>query len=167
MVLRRKRTVRTGLVVVAIAALMSSLHAQHTPADKLDLESGAGAGMATYAERNGYPGPKHILELQDSLRLAPEQKRAIELIFDHMRTEAVAKGKLIVQKEQELEGLFRSRRATEKEVERRSRDIGALRGELRAIHLRAHIKAQAILTLDQLKRYTTIRSGSYRSGQTH
>jgi hypothetical protein len=98
--------------------------------------------------------------LQDSLRLSAEQKRAIELIVDHMKAEAVTTGNLIVQKEQELEALFRSRRATEKEVRTRSRDIGTLRGELRAIHLRAHIKTQAILTADQIKKYNAIRHGS-------
>lgn len=116
--------------------------------------------MAKYAERNGYPGPKHILELQDSLQLAPEQKRAIELIFDHMKAEAMAKGAIIIRKEEELEALFRMGKATEKEAERRAREIGALRGELRAIHLRAHIKAKAILTAEQIKQYNRMRHGS-------
>ncbi len=156
-----------GLVVLLIAALASSVQGQGIPADKADLESGAGAGMARYAELNSYPGPKHILELQDSLHLEPEQKRAIELIFNHMKREALAKGTLIVQKEQELEGLFRSKRATEKEVDRRAREIGALRGELRAVHLRAHIKAQAILTADQIRRYYAIRYGSNPAGHIH
>jgi Spy/CpxP family protein refolding chaperone len=156
-----------GLFVLLTAALASSVQGQSIPPDKADLESGAGAGMAKYAELNGYPGPKHILELQDSLNLEPEQKRAVELIFNHMKREALAKGALIVQREQELEGLFRSKRATEKEVDRRAREIGALRGELRAVHLRAHIKAQAILTSDQIKRYYAIRYGSNPAGHTH
>lgn len=166
MLSKHERVMQAGVVFLSSVLLVSSLRAQSIPADKSDLESGAGAGMAKYAELNSYPGPKHILDLQDSLKLTADQKRAIELVFDHMRTEALAKGKLIVQKEQELEGLFRSRRATEKEVERRSREIGALRGELRAVHLRAHIKAQAILTADQIKRYNTIRSRSNQSGHT-
>lgn len=162
---RREGRIRTG--VLSIAVLVTSLQGQTIPADKAELESGAGAGMAKYAELNSYPGPKHVLELQDSLRLTAEQKRAIELIFDHMKAEAVAKGRLIVRKEEELEALFRSRRATEKEVERKSREIGALRGELRAIHLRAHIKAHAILTAEQIKRYNTIRYGLNQPGHTH
>lgn len=147
--------------VVLLLPVGASL-AQTVPSDRADLESAAGAGMATYAELNGYPGPKHVLELEDALRLLPEQKRAIELIFNHMKSEATAKGGQIIRKEEELESLFRVGKATEKEAERRAREIGALRGELRAVHLRAHIKTHAILTPEQIKQYHTIRHDSHR-----
>ena len=41
---------------------------------------GRGFGMAVAADQNGYPGPMHVLELKDRLRLTAEQEaRAHEL----------------------------------------------------------------------------------------
>ncbi len=34
-----------------------------------DLKNGRGMGLALAAELNGYPGPMHVLELKDQLRL--------------------------------------------------------------------------------------------------
>lgn len=134
------------------------LHAQASvPADKESLENGEGAGMASYADVNGYPGPKHILEMQDQLNMSEEQRKDIESIFEAMSESALAKGDAIVRKEVELEKLFSEGKATEGEVKRLSREIGALRGELRAIHLAAHIQAKQILTEQQVSTYNSIR----------
>ena len=46
-----------------------------------DLKAGRGMGMALAAERNGYPGPLHVLELADQLGLTPAQRaRMAELV---------------------------------------------------------------------------------------
>ena len=40
-----------------------------------DILAGRGAGYALSAELNGYPGPRHVIDLAGELALAPEQLR--------------------------------------------------------------------------------------------
>ena len=42
-----------------------------------DLKAGRGMGLALAAELNGYPGPSHVLELADKLKLSAEDKAAL------------------------------------------------------------------------------------------
>jgi len=51
----------TLLILLLFAGVRA--RAQTVPPDKEALESAAGSGMALYADVNGYPGPKHVLEL--------------------------------------------------------------------------------------------------------
>lgn len=37
--------------------------------------NGGGMGCAKIAELNGYPGPKHVLELENELQLTEQQKK--------------------------------------------------------------------------------------------
>jgi Spy/CpxP family protein refolding chaperone len=141
--------------------------AQTIPSDKGDLEKGAGAGMAKYADLNGYPGPKHILEIQDTLKLSEQQKTRIQVIFYEMKANAVAKGKLIIEKEEKLEALFREGKASGLEVNSLAREIGKLRGDLRAVHMNAHIKAKNALTKEQAALYNSIRHGSEQHHSLH
>jgi len=158
--LRRKRLTRFYSLLALLYLGGFTGFAQTIPSDKEDLEKGAGAGMAKYADLNGYPGPKHILELQDTLKLSDKQKREIEALFNEMKSNAVAKGMLIVEKERKLEALFRNEKATATEVHSLSAEIGKLRGELRAVHMSAHIKAKEILTKEQSALYSLTRHGS-------
>src|SRR5213594_2939661 len=41
------------------------------------IADGRGFGLAFVADQEGYPGPLHVLELKDLLRLSPEQERAM------------------------------------------------------------------------------------------
>ena len=50
--------------------------------------SGHGMGLALAAELNRYPGPKHVLELSDQLKLTREQKDATQAIYDSMHRDA-------------------------------------------------------------------------------
>jgi len=89
---------RTPLMVVALVAagLTSALpraNAQHAmppavpggpsahvlaercaAAFERNIATGRGFGMAFAADQNGYPGPLHILELKDRLKLTAEQE---------------------------------------------------------------------------------------------
>ena len=49
-----------------------------------DLLAGKGMGFAKAAELNGYPGPKHVLELAGPLALTPEQVEGTRAIFNDM-----------------------------------------------------------------------------------
>jgi len=40
--------------------------------------NGEGMGMAKAAELNGYPGPKHVLDLAQQLRLADAERRDVQ-----------------------------------------------------------------------------------------
>ena len=155
----------TLLILLLFAGVRA--RAQTVPPDKEALESAAGSGMALYADVNGYPGPKHVLELRDSLKLTSAQERRIEEIIERMRNRAAALGKRIIEQEQELEALFSRHQATETEINRRTRAIGELRGDLRAVHLRAHLEARGVLTQDQIDRYSSIRHGRMHKHGEH
>src|SRR5262245_35073714 len=49
---------------------------------------GRGMGLAKAAELNGHPGPMHVLELADELRLTPEQRALVTTAFDRMKAKA-------------------------------------------------------------------------------
>src|SRR5918993_1143264 len=48
------------------------------------LRAGRGMGLALPAELNGYPGPVHVLELGDQLRLIKEQRTCVQQFLDAM-----------------------------------------------------------------------------------
>ena len=140
--------------------IQSGLFAQSVPADSSALVMSEGAGMARYAEANGYPGPKHVLELQEELQLNEDQAKQVEAIFDEMAEKARDKGEEIISAEVRLNALFAAKTADESSVETLSAEIGRMRGELRAIHLTAHLQTAAILSVEQREQYTKLRHGA-------
>jgi Spy/CpxP family protein refolding chaperone len=143
----------------AFLLLSASIEAQTVPSDRNILESGMGAGMASYADPNDYPGPKHILDLADTLNLTEDQIKLIEAISDGMIANSQALGMKIIEREERLEELFRSGTAGEKETRAIAVDIGTLRGDLRSVHLAAHIQAREVLSSGQRTLYTVLRYG--------
>ena len=156
-----------GGVVAVFYLFQLAAFSQTIPPDKDDLIKGAGAGVAKYADNNGYPGPKHILDMRDTLRLTQQQEQKIQVLFDEMKRNAVAKGKQIIEREERLEAMFRRGFATTVEVNSLSSEIGKLRGELRAVHLTTHIAARKILTKEQTAQYNSIRHGSVTKHEGH
>ena len=45
------------------------------------IERGEGFGMALAADRNGYPGPRHVLEMKKELKLTPAQEAAMDKLM--------------------------------------------------------------------------------------
>lgn len=135
----------------------SNFSLSQVPTDKDALLNGEGAGQAKYAEMNGFPGPKHVLELADTLKLTKEQKELMQKLFDEMAEKAKSLGKKIVELEEQLNDDFKKGTATEASVKRTSVAIGELRGELRAVHLNTHLKANNVLTSEQISLYKSIR----------
>ncbi len=123
------------------------------------LRAGDGLGFALSAELNGLPGPKHVLEMLDGLALTPEQDQQVREIQDRMRTAAQELGERLVALEEELDRRFAHRHITQEEVRRLSVQIGEVRGELRAVHLNAHIETEAVLTAEQREGYWRMRYG--------
>ncbi len=117
------------------------------------LLEGAGMGYALAAELNAYPGPRHVLDLERELSLTEEQVEAIARIFDEMNERARELGSRLVAAERELDALFRNRSATDGALRELVSAIGALDGEVRYVHLEAHLRTTELLNHDQIMRY--------------
>lgn len=128
-----------------------------SPEQQADLLAGRGMGLALAAELNGWPGPVHVLELADDLGLTPEQRAATEALVAAMQAAARRLGARLVAEEQALDHAFRERGITPAGLAGHTARIGALQGELRAVHLHAHLDQAAILGPEQLAAYERLR----------
>lgn len=126
------------------------------------LRDGRGMGLSLPAELNSYPGPMHALEMAASLNLTPDQHARLLSIQEDMRVRAMALGHRIIAGEAELDRAFASGTADRTEVIRQLAVIGQLNGELRAVHILAHMETRALLTAEQVARYDIGRG--YRAG---
>ena len=129
-------------------------------AEVVGLREGRGMGLATAADANGYPGPLHVLQLADSLALTDPQRAVAERLRAAMLAEAVPLGERVLAAERHLDALFASGGATDAAVERMTAHAAALRGRLRAVHLRAHVAMRDALTPEQIARYDALRGRS-------
>jgi hypothetical protein len=74
--------------------------------DLAALRKGEGMGMAKAAELNGYPGPRHVLDLAQQLQLTDVQRRGVQAIFGRMSAAAKPLGGQLIVQEQALDQLF-------------------------------------------------------------
>lgn len=123
------------------------------------IEHGEGFGMALAADRSGYPGPKHVLELKEELKLTPEQVAAMGKLIAEMKQKAVERGREVLNAEQRLEQMFAEGRS-EDELREETYRVASLRAELRWVHLRTHLATRKLLTPQQVQAYTHIRYGA-------
>lgn len=121
------------------------------------LLEGEGMGFALAAELNGYPGPRHVLELEESLQLTPDQIERTRAVMQAMSAEARRLGAEVVSAERALDRAFREGSIDRARLREATERIGALRGELRGVHLAAHIDVTEILTPHQRHRYEQLR----------
>jgi Spy/CpxP family protein refolding chaperone len=156
--------------IAALGLLMSSVHATSPYVDQAGapikalsaeeqsaLLDGQGMGLAKAAELNGYPGPKHVLELSEQLDLSDSQRKATQALFERMRASARAEGAALVEAERMLDGLYASRTATRESVNSQLARIESLRARLRGLHLDAHLEQSALLSRHQMARYAQLR----------
>ena len=122
-----------------------------------DLEAGRGMVLALAAELNGYPGPAHVLELADRLKLGRDQRRAVEAIHARMQAAAQALGREIVARESELDAAFAAGRIDGATLAAQTGTIAALIGRLRAVHLAAHLETRPLLSAEQIAAYVSLR----------
>ena len=126
--------------------------------DQIDAYlEGLGMGLAQAAELNGYPGPKHVLELAQELGISLNQRSDTEDIFEAMHAQATRLGREIVDQEKQLDQRFVEGRIDEATVVQLSEEIGRLQGRLRGVHLRAHLAMMRVLNLRQRDRYRALR----------
>lgn len=119
--------------------------------------SGAGLGMALPGELNGYPGPRHVLELADSLELGQEQAAAVRRIFDAMESQAIDLGVQVVDLERQLDAEFAEGTISPATLRLLTDKIARLQGQLRAVHLLAHLAVADVLTPEQRQEYDRLR----------
>lgn len=124
--------------------------------------TGQGMGFAKAAELNHYPGPKHVLDLAEELRLSKEQLDRTKETYNKMHKEAVSIGRQIVEKETFLDNSFASQKIDERSLLEMALEIARFQGELRAVHLKAHLEMKEILSPQQIDRYDELRG--YQGG---
>ncbi|MBK6912481.1 MAG: hypothetical protein IPH11_01935 [Ignavibacteriales bacterium] len=154
--------------IFSITSLNAQKHSHHTSETGNEIKAltseqinsylnGEGMGLAKAAELNHYPGPKHVLDLSKELKLSQTQIDSTGKIFARMNERAVYLGKIIIDKEKQLDQLFNSGNADEESVKNIVMVIAQYQGELRFTHLNAHIQQKKILTPDQILTYESLR----------
>jgi Spy/CpxP family protein refolding chaperone len=122
--------------------------------------NGTGMGLAIPAEMNGYPGPRHVLDLAEQLQLTSEQRSRLQAIFDPMHAQAVRLGAEIIDLERKLDAGFSQSTMTEAQLTALTRDLADRQGRLRLDHLRAHLATKEVLTPAQVEAYNRLRGYS-------
>jgi Spy/CpxP family protein refolding chaperone len=122
--------------------------------------NGGGMGYAKIAELNGYPGPKHVLELENELRLTEQQKKETTALMQEMYKKAKPIGKKIVAQEKKLNELFESRKINLKQLADLINEISQLQGQYRFVHVETHLEMEKLLTKEQIKKYNILRGYS-------
>jgi len=108
------------------------------------------------------------LELAAQLELTSEQKTKTEALFETMQARAIMLGKELVQEERALDRLFASRTVSSETLENVLARIGRLQGQVRRVHLDAHLKQTALLTSAQIDKYDRLRGyGMTQEQETH
>src|SRR5581483_11576530 len=115
-----------------------------------DLTAGRGMGLALAAELNGYPGPKHVLELATRLNLTEAQRQRTQQLYDAMTAEAIPLGQQLIAAETELDRQFSRRTITPASLASATATIGAAQ-------VKYHLSMMDVLTPEQVRRYGELR----------
>jgi len=125
--------------------------------DVRQLLDGAGWGFARPAELSGYPGPRHVLDLADELKLTTEQRSEIEAIFQNMNAKARSLGQAFIEAERAISDAFARTEVTSEQLTKLVENAARLRAALRLVHLEAHLVVRPVLTPQQITSYNTLR----------
>jgi hypothetical protein len=118
---------------------------------------GRGMTLALAAELNGYPGPMHVLELRQPLRLSDAQRDATEALMLAHKAEVRRLGAELVAAEKALDTAFASKIITPETLAAMTRRIGELQAQIRDSHLQTHLKQTALLSSEQVASYASLR----------
>ena len=164
-----------GIAVTAAAAAASAQHGHggagaegHQMAQACATEfekvvgDGRGFGLAFAADQNGYPGPMHVLELRDRLKLTADQEAKARDLMHAMFAESRPKSVRLLEAEAKLRRLFAERAADEATVRAAVAEVERARSEVRLVHLLAHLKTRDLLSEDQRRLYHETRWGASR-----
>lgn len=132
-----------------------------------DLQAGRGMGLALAAELNGYPGPIHVLEHTEALKLTAEQQQRTRALFEMMKAETIPLGERLIAQETSLDRAFADGTITAETLLEATAAIGATQASLRAAHLRYHLVQAELLTPEQRRRYAELRGYARAGGPDH
>lgn len=124
---------------------------------------GKGMGLAKAAELNGYPGPRHVLDLSKELGLTQGQIDKSNALFAAMQIESARLGATLIKQEETLDDLFASGNANHEKLEVVLASISQTRAKIRQSHLAAHIEQKKVLSDDQIALY--IKRRGYNTAQ--
>ena len=122
-----------------------------------DLQNGNGWGLAKAAELNGVPGPKHLLEMKEEIRLTTEQINRIEIIYSDMKAQAIPLGNKLIESERALNLSFAKREIDDQKLLKFLDNISSVRKQLRYVHLAAHLQSVPVLKEEQISLYNELR----------
>jgi len=124
------------------------------------LKDGTGTpfgGMAKLAELNGYPGPRHVLDLAHQMELTDSQTKQIEHIYQEMNSEAKILGNKIISIETHLDEKFSEGVINEVNLKEKIHESAEFYAKLRNVHLQSHLLMMDVLTLEQIQKYNELR----------
>lgn len=130
------------------------------------LLAGKGMGYAKAAELNGYPGPRHVLDLAEELGITAKKRAETQELFNQMQSSAKDLGAELVAAERALDVLFRNRTIDQSSLSEVMTKIGRIEARLREVHLHAHLRQTQLLSTQQVADYMTLR-GYDRGGHLH
>jgi hypothetical protein len=128
--------------------------------DIQSLQNGTGeafGGIAKLAELNGYPGPRHVLDMASELQLTDTQRMGIEMIYQNMSIKARSIGAAIIAIEQDMDTAFNNKIITKENLKLMLDKSADLYGQLRFVHISAHLDTIQILTPGQIQMYNEMR----------
>jgi Spy/CpxP family protein refolding chaperone len=129
------------------------------------LRAGLGMGLAKSADDNGYPGPRHVLDMADKLVLSAEQRSRIAVTVAKMTAEAIPAAESTLKAEAALERLFVSKTATLQNIDEAAQLAGRRQVALQVIHLKYHLQVREILTPGQIAAYDALSGRTGAPGQ--
>ena len=124
-----------------------------------NVRDGRGFGMAFVADQQGYPGPLHVLELKDRLRLSRDQEAKAQALLAVMFAESRPKSARLLNAEARLRQLFAAGRPDEAAVRTAVGEVETARADVRLVHLLFHVKMADALTDEQRRVYQEARWG--------
>ena len=131
--------------------------------DIKSLKEGTGdafGGLAILAELNGYPGPRHVLDLADELQLTNGQRENITMLYNRMKTEAIDIGQEIISIESIANEKFDNGTITDEDLRELLLLSAQNYGNLRYVHLSTHLKMMDMLSSEQIDLYNSLRGYS-------
>jgi Spy/CpxP family protein refolding chaperone len=122
--------------------------------------TGRGFGMAFAADQNGYPGPMHVLEMKDRLKLSAEQEAKVQHLMHAMFAESKPKSARLLEAEATLRRLFAEKTADDAGVRAAVDAIERAPPDVRLVDLLTHLKTRDLLTEEQRRLYHEARWGA-------
>lgn len=127
--------------------------------------TGKGLGQALPAELNGYPGPRHTIDMAEELELTEKQLAEVQALFDEMQAAVIPLGEDYLDAVAELELAFREGTITEDFLQSQLEKITGIEAEMRFVHLSTHLATIDILNGNQIMQYNMMRG--YMDGMDH